>query len=36
MTLKRFVIGTVVGGVTVVPTGYLIFATALSDFYAYA
>ena len=36
MTLKRFVIGTVVGGVTVLATGYLMFATALGDFYAYA
>jgi len=36
MTLKRFVIGTIVGGVTVLAAGYLMFATVLSDFYAYA
>lgn len=36
MTLKRFVVGTVAGGVTVLATGYLMFATALSAFYAYA
>ena len=36
MTLKRFVIGTVVGGLTVLATGYLLFATALRGFYAYA
>jgi ABC-type nitrate/sulfonate/bicarbonate transport system permease component len=36
MTLKRFVIGTVVGGLTVLATGYLMFATALRDFYASA
>lgn len=36
MTPKRFVIGTVVGGLTVLATGYLMFTTALRDFYAYA
>jgi hypothetical protein len=33
MTPKRFVIGTVVGGLTVLATGYLMFATALRNFY---
>lgn len=36
MALKRFVIGTIIGGVTILATGYLMFATALSDFYASA
>jgi hypothetical protein len=36
MTLKRFVIGSIVGGVTVLATGYLMFATALRGFSSYA
>lgn len=37
MHAKRFVIGTLVGGVTVFATGYLIFAMApFRNFYAYA
>ncbi len=37
MDVKRFVIGTLVGGVTVFATGYLIFAMPpFRDFYAYA
>jgi hypothetical protein len=36
MTLKRFVIGTIAGGATIVATGYLMFATPLSNFLAYA
>jgi hypothetical protein len=37
MDAKRFVIGTLVGGVTVLATGYLIFAMApFRNFYAYA
>jgi hypothetical protein len=37
MDAKRFVIGTLVGGVAVLATGYLIFAMApFRDFYAYS
>lgn len=36
MDAKRLVIGTVVGGVTLFATGYLIFNTAFGNFYAYA
>lgn len=37
MDAKRFVMGTLVGGVTVLAAGYLIFAmTPFRDFYAYA
>lgn len=37
MNAKRFVIGTLVGGVAVLVTGYLVFATPpFRDFYSYA
>lgn len=36
MDAKRFVIGTLVGGVTLFATGYLIFKMAFGNFYAYA
>ncbi len=34
MDIKRFIIGTVVGGITLYILGYLIFDLALAEFYA--
>lgn len=36
MEAKRFVIGTLAGGVIVLAAGYLIFTLAFGNFYAYA